>query len=203
MVSSKSKTVSILLCAEPPRKRPKAREPSWRMVEVYEVTLGKHARRATGSQSSGPESVQLKSNAACPVALRQRAKRPPQAPKRGPLPSPRQGGNRRAEKSPVRAGLVCSRGTLTTATLFVAAVLLTLTSRLALVRGRLLMAGTALTAGRRLVGALALLRRRHRLYDVDISLRNLRHHWNACSRTSAAGVSDLPSVIHSSAACAV
>src|SRR5215467_12083105 len=44
---------------------------------------------------------------------------------------------------------------------------------------------------------------KHRLYDVDISLKNLRHHWNACSRTSAAGVSDLPSVIHSSAACAV
>ena len=40
-------------------------------------------------------------------------------------------------------------------------------------------------------------------YDVDISLRNLRHHWNVCSRTSAAGVSDVPSVIHSSAACAV
>src|SRR5262245_37419309 len=43
----------------------------------------------------------------------------------------------------------------------------------------------------------------HRLYNVDISSKNLRHHWNACSRTSAAGVSDLPSVIHSSAACAV
>src|SRR5262249_44409542 len=44
---------------------------------------------------------------------------------------------------------------------------------------------------------------KHRHYDVDISLKNLRHHWNACSRTSAAGVSGLPSVIHSSAACAV
>jgi hypothetical protein len=44
---------------------------------------------------------------------------------------------------------------------------------------------------------------KHRHYDVDISSKNLRHHWNACSRTSAAGVSDLPSVIHSSAACAV
>src|SRR5262249_21750147 len=41
-----------------------------------------------------------------------------------------------------------------------------------------------------------------RLYDIGISLKNLRHHWNARSRTSAAGVSDLPSVIHSSAACA-
>src|SRR5262245_5091193 len=40
----------------------------------------------------------------------------------------------------------------------------------------------------------------HRLYNVDISSKNLRHHWNACSRTSVAGVSDLPSVIHSSAA---
>jgi len=37
---------------------------------------------------------------------------------------------------------------------------------------------------------------KHRLYDVDISLKNLRHHWNACSRTSVVGVSDLPSVIH-------
>jgi len=36
---------------------------------------------------------------------------------------------------------------------------------------------------------------KHRLYDTDISLKSLRHHWNACSRTSAAGVSDLPSVI--------
>src|SRR5215467_1914293 len=44
---------------------------------------------------------------------------------------------------------------------------------------------------------------KHRLYNVDISSKNLRHHWNACSRTSVAGVSDLPSVIHSSAACAV
>src|SRR5262249_6771799 len=44
---------------------------------------------------------------------------------------------------------------------------------------------------------------KHRHYDVDISSKNLRHHWNACSRTSAAGVSDLPSVIQSSAACAV
>ena len=37
--------------------------------------------------------------------------------------------HRRAEKSPAHAGLVCSKGTLTTATLFVAAVLLTLTAR--------------------------------------------------------------------------
>jgi hypothetical protein len=44
---------------------------------------------------------------------------------------------------------------------------------------------------------------KHRLYGIDISLMNLRHHWNACSRTSAAGVSDLPSVIQSSADCAV
>src|SRR5215472_10882222 len=44
---------------------------------------------------------------------------------------------------------------------------------------------------------------KHRLYNADISSKNLRHHWNACSRTSAADVSDLPSVIHSSAACAV
>src|SRR5215475_6669052 len=42
-----------------------------------------------------------------------------------------------------------------------------------------------------------------RLYDIDISSMNLRHHWNASSRTSAADVSDLPSVIHSSQACAV
>ena len=49
----------------------------------------------------------------------------------------------------------------------------------------------------------AVAERKHRHYDVDISLKNLRHHWNACSRTSVAGVSDLPSVIHSSAACAV
>src|SRR5262245_29831675 len=68
--------------------------------------------------------------------------------------------HRRAEKSPVHAGLVCSKGTLTTATLFVAAVLLALTGRVALLRGRLLLAATALTAGRRLVGALVLLRRR-------------------------------------------
>src|SRR5262245_35769473 len=36
-----------------------------------------------------------------------------------------------------------------------------------------------------------------------VERKDLRHHWNACSRTSVAGVSDLPSVIHSSAACAV
>jgi len=42
-------------------------------------------------------------------------------------------------------------------TLFVAAVLLTLTGRLALLRGRLLLGATALTAGRGLVGALVLL----------------------------------------------
>ena len=65
--------------------------------------------------------------------------------------------HRRAEKSPVHAGLVCSKGTLTTVTLFVAAVLLTLTGRLALLRGRLLLGATALTAGRGLVGALVLL----------------------------------------------
>ena len=41
------------------------------------------------------------------------------------------------------------------------------------------------------------------LYGIDISSMNLRHHWNASSRTSAADVSDLPSVIHSSEACAV
>jgi hypothetical protein len=40
-------------------------------------------------------------------------------------------------------------------------------------------------------------------YDIDISSMNLRHHWNPCSRTSAANVSDLPSVIHSSEACTV
>jgi hypothetical protein len=40
-------------------------------------------------------------------------------------------------------------------------------------------------------------------YDIDISSMNLRHHWNESSRTSAADVSDLPSVIHSSEACAV
>ena len=68
--------------------------------------------------------------------------------------------HRRAEKSPVHAGLVCSKGTLTTATLFVAAVLLALTGRVALLRGRLLLAATAPTADRRLVGALVLLRRR-------------------------------------------
>ena len=32
----------------------------------------------------------------------------------------------------------------------------------------------------------AVAERKHRHYDVDISLKNLRHHWNACSRTSAA-----------------
>src|SRR5262249_33756885 len=41
------------------------------------------------------------------------------------------------------------------------------------------------------------------LYSIDISSMNLRHHWNASSRTSTADVSDLPSVIHSSEACAV
>ena len=41
------------------------------------------------------------------------------------------------------------------------------------------------------------------LYDIDISSMNLRHHWNVFSRISAAGVSELPSVIHSSDACAV
>src|SRR5215470_19356234 len=34
-------------------------------------------------------------------------------------------------------------------------------------------------------------RGKHRLYNVDISSKNLRHHWNACSRTSVAGVSNL------------
>jgi hypothetical protein len=60
------------------------------------------------------------------------------------------------KKSPADAGLVCSKGTLTTATLFVAAVLLTLTGRLVLLCRCLLLA-TALTAGRGLVGALVLL----------------------------------------------
>jgi hypothetical protein len=40
-------------------------------------------------------------------------------------------------------------------------------------------------------------------YDIDISLMNWRHHRNAFSRVSAANVSDLPSVIHSSEAWAV
>src|SRR2546421_2905591 len=46
-------------------------------------------------------------------------------------------------------------------------------------------------------------RRSTRPYDIDISSMNLRHHWNASSRISTADVSDLPSVIHSSEACAV
>jgi len=41
------------------------------------------------------------------------------------------------------------------------------------------------------------------LYDIDISSMNLRHDWNVFSRISAAGVSEPPSVIHSSEACAV
>jgi hypothetical protein len=62
------------------------------------------------------------------------------------------------KKSPADAGLVCSKGTLTTATLFIAAVLLTLTGRLVLLSGRLLLpVRTFLTAGRGLVGALVLL----------------------------------------------